>query len=76
MASKTRVVIGVSIVVALVFLAVGIVIGFFTAKASTKASPEKEPCSGEKLSTEAARYLKIFIRICFQKPLSVKLMTY
>ena len=55
MASKTRVVIGVSIVVALVFLAVGIVIGFFTAKASTKASPEKESCSGENLSTEAAR---------------------
>ena len=56
MASKTRVVIGVSIVVALVFLAVGIVIGFFTAKSSsTKASPEKEPCSGENLSTDAAR---------------------
>ena len=55
MASKTRVVIGVSIVVALVFLAAGIVIGFFIANASTKASPEKEPCSGEKLSKEAAR---------------------
>ena len=55
MTSKTRVVIGVSIVVALVFLAAGIVIGFFTAKSSsTKASPEKEPYSGEKLSTEAA----------------------
>ena len=55
MASKTRVVIGVSIVVALVFLAVGIVIGFFVAKSSTKDSHGKESCSGENLSTEAAR---------------------